>query len=377
MAETLRVMMLIQAYRLHNYGGAERQLASLVPLFRQRDIEVHILTRRHPGTKAYEEVQGVPVYRTFDFKNSILTSLAFSMSGLKHIRRLRPHVLHAHGLFSPTTTATTAHQMFGIPVVAKVLRGGVLGDVIRIKQKPMGQRRIAHLSKNVDRFITISEEIQQELIAEGVRAEKCYYIPNGVDVERFRPLTSEQKRKQREAMGLSDGPLVVYVGRLVPEKRVDKLIHSWETVRQKFPNSQLLIIGTGSEDATLQKLAVPNIQFVGRVDDTSTWLQVADLFVLPSISEGLSNSLLEAMACSLPIIATAVGAAPNLIRPQENGWCIPPDDLNALTDALMASLDNLDYCQPMGKRNRDRILNDFQLSVTADKLCRLYRELAN
>jgi glycosyltransferase involved in cell wall biosynthesis len=299
----------------------------------------------------------------------------YVLFGLIHIGLVRPQVLHAHGLFSTTATAVLARRLYHLPVAAKVLRGGVLGDVLRLKEKVMGAIRIANLRRNVNTFIAISEEIRRELLAEGVPPDRIAYIPNGVDIERFKPLLPEEKRQRRASMNLADVPTVIYVGRLAPEKRVNHLLKSWEVVNQSCRDAQLLILGKGQERKALEALAGDTVHFVGYVENVPEWLQLADIFVLPSISEGLSNSLLEAMSCGLAIIATAVGDAPNLVRSQENGWLIPADDVTALTDSLLAALGNFQRSQDTGKRGRERILQHFQLAATADKLQQLYQNM--
>src|SRR5262245_6667586 len=137
MEPIIRVMMLIQSYHKASYGGAERQIASLAPFLRERGMELHVLTRRYPGMAARETLDGVQIYRTPYIPLGGLRAMAYILLGLIHIRRVRPQVLHAHGLFSTTSTAIYARRIFHMPVVAKVLRGGLLGDVVRVKEKPM------------------------------------------------------------------------------------------------------------------------------------------------------------------------------------------------------------------------------------------------
>jgi glycosyltransferase involved in cell wall biosynthesis len=320
-------------------------------------------------------LDGVKIYRTPYIQLDGLRAALYILFGLIHIGRVRPQVLHAHGLFSTTSTAMLARRLYQISVVAKVLRGGVLGDVARVKKKRMGAQRIAALRQYVNVFIAISEEIRNELLAESISPSQIRYIPNGVDSERFKALSPEGKQQLRASMNIADVPTVIYVGRLAPEKRVNHLIKSWEIVKQTFPEAHLLIVGIGDEREALESVAGDTVHFVGLVNNVPDWLQLADVFVLPSISEGLSNSLLEAMSSGLPIIATAVGDAPNLVQSHENGWCIPADDVTALTNSLLDALRDLDCSHEMGEHNRERILQDFQLAATADKLRQLYDDM--
>lgn len=379
MTQTIRVVMLLISYHAENFGGAEVQVASLAPLLRDRGVDLHILAHAEPGLPSYEELNGIPVYRS---PKTPLKALAFSAYSVNKIRQLRPDVLHAHSLFSPTLAANIAGGLFNIPVVSKILRGGILGDVDRIKNKTLGNYRMSNMAKNVDGFIMISEEIRNELITEGVAEEKCHYIPNGVDINRFQSLSDDKKQALRQELNVKDVPTAIFVGRLDPEKCVDNLINSWKEVHREHPEAQLLIVGIGEDEAELKELAGDNnVHFIGRVDNVEQYLQIADLYILPSSTEGLSNSLLEAMASELPIIVTSVGAAPDLIETRDNGWCIPPNDQTALTEALLEAFqmffNNPEQIKQLGKNNRDRILRDFQLSVTADKLLHLYKDVSS
>jgi glycosyltransferase involved in cell wall biosynthesis len=159
--------MIIQAYHPH-VGGAERQLMALVPLLQARGVEINILTRRYPGLKPFEMIGGAPVHRLPIPGPKPVASTAFTLAALPLLARLRPHVIHAHELLSPTTTAVAAKRLYNTPVVAKVLRGGVLGDIDKLQKKPLGQRRLATFRRQVDAFITISQEIDDELAALGV-----------------------------------------------------------------------------------------------------------------------------------------------------------------------------------------------------------------
>jgi glycosyltransferase involved in cell wall biosynthesis len=370
-----RVAMIIQGYH-PRIGGAERQLMALAPLLQERGVDVQILTRRYPGLAPFEMIQGVPVHRLPIPGPKALASMTFTIAALPLLRRLRPDVIHAHELFSPTTTAVTAKRWLGIPVVVKILRGGIAGDILRLKHKTFGDRRIANFRRNVDAFITISEEIDAELAGIGIPPERRPFIPNGVDTHRFAPLPSAQKQAQRAALGLpATGPIAVFAGRLASEKRIDQLVSVWPAVRAAHPDAHLVVLGTGPEEEALKRSAGAGVHFAGRTEDVAPYLQAADLFVLPSATEGLSNALLEAMSCGLVTIATSVGGAPDLIEHDVSGWLIPPDQPPALQAALLTLLGDPARWDRLGQRARERVINDYALPVIASRLCALYQQV--
>ena len=375
MKKSIRVAMIIQDY-LPLGGGAERQLAALGPLLQEQQVEIHILTRRYTGLLPFEFIDGLPVHRLPIIKpRSFLASLMFTLTAQPVLKRLQPDLIHAHGLLSPTTVAVAAKRRLGAPLVAKILRGGRFGDLDRLKRKPFGQRRIRLFRKQVDAFVTISQEIDEELSNIGVSPEKRFFIPNGVDLERFQPVPLPQKRALRSPLGLPDGPIVIYTGRLEPEKCLDQLIEMWPSVRISQPDALLLILGTGAEEAKLRQMAGEGILFLGHVDNVAGYLQASDIFVLPSATEGLSNALLEAMASGLPAIATAVGGAPDLIEHCQNGWLIPPDKPVELQEALLILLNNPTFRHNFGCQSRKKIVENYALPVTARHLRLLYDQL--
>lgn len=368
----LRVAMIIQGYH-PLVGGAERQLAAVAPLLQARGVDVHILTRRYPGLAAFEKIGGVPVHRLPIPGPKAVASAVFTLAALPLLWRLRPHVIHAYSLFSPATTAVTAKRLFGAPVVVKVLRGGALGDVIRLQQKSSGEGRMALFRKQVNAFIVISQEIDAELAAAGVPPERRVFLPNGVDTGHFAPAN---KQAARSKLGLPGAPIVVFTGRLAAEKRVDQLIALWPVVRAAHAEATLLIIGTGEQELVLKRAAGEGVQFVGQVDDVAPYLKAADLFVLPSSTEGLSNALLEAMATGLPVVATSVGGTTDLITHGENGLLVPPDSPPALQEALLTLLADEARRSDMGRRGRDQVIHDYALPTIVGRLYNLYRQLA-
>lgn len=371
----MRVAMLILEY-LPIAGGAQRQLAALAPLLRERGVEVEVITRRAPGLAARDSVEGVPVRRLPAPGPRAAASLAFSAAATAELARMRPHVVHAYSLFSPATIAVLARRRLGAAALVKVLRGGSRGDVERLRAKPFAGARIRALRRAVDGFVTISGEIDAELAALGVPEAKRRRIPNGVDTERFSPAAAaERQALRRRLLGGEEAPTAIYCGRLVAEKRVELLLEAWRSVRRRLPEARLVVVGGGPEAAALEASAGAGVSFAGPVDDVLPWLRAADAFVLPSDTEGLSNALLEAMATGLPVVATRVGAAAEVLRDGEHGRLVAPGRAAELADALADTL--RDPCRAeVGARARSRATTAYALPSVADRLCDLYEELA-
>ena len=375
MSKPIRVSMIIQAFYPH-VGGAERQLAALAPLLKINGVEIDILTRRYAGLASFEYLNDVPVHRLPIPGPKPINSTVFMLAAMPLLRRLQPDIIHAHELLSPTATAVTAKRLFGTPVVAKVLRGGSLGDIEKLKRNRVSARRINSYRKTVDRFIAISSEIDTELAEAGIPAGRRVFIPNGVDVKRFVSLSGSEKKDRRAALGLPHHvPIVVFTGRLSPEKRINYLVDMWPSIRLEHPGAMLLIIGTGPEAQALRQAAGEGVLFAGKVENVVPYLQAADLFVLPSSTEGLSNALLEALAVGLACVATAVGGAPDVVEHGRTGWLIPPEKPDLLKNGILTLLNNSRLRLEMGQLGRNKIVRDYALSTTAARLRRLYDEL--
>ncbi len=288
------------------------------------------------------------------------------------IKKLAPDILHAHELLSPTTTAIAAKRLFGIPVIAKVLRGGILGDLAKLKGKRFGERRIRTYRDLVDAFITISSEIDAELREIGVPEGKRPFIPNGVDTLRFSPADPSTREALRTKLKLPSGSITLFAGRLAPEKRLDQLLTIWPHLRRIHPDANLLLLGTGEHEEELRRMASPGVLFAGNVNDVVPYLQCADLFVLPSATEGLSNALLEAMSVGVAVVATSVGGAPDLIESRKSGWLIPPDRPELLRGALVQLLRDSSMREAFGRNARHVVIEKYALPVVAQKLFDLY-----
>jgi glycosyltransferase involved in cell wall biosynthesis len=218
----LRIAMLIQCYH-PAIGGAEKQLKSLVPFLQKENCQIHVFTRLRQGLAKTEMIDGAVVHRIPAYGPRVTASLSYTLGALARLKQLQPDVIHAHELLSPTTTAVAAHRFFGTPVVAKVLGGGCLGDLAKLKRSRwLGERRIKTYSRCVNKFITVSSEISNELTAAGVPPEQQCFIPNGVDTDRFVPVDAHVQSKRRVELQLTGSPIVLYTGRLAGEKRLEQ-----------------------------------------------------------------------------------------------------------------------------------------------------------
>jgi glycosyltransferase involved in cell wall biosynthesis len=274
-------------------------------------------------------------------------------------------------------TAVVAKLVLRRPVVAHVLRGGLLGDIPVLKTAPMGGLRLWLFKRLVDTFVAISQETRLELLAAGIPEERITSVAYGVDVDRFRPAPPERRQRCRKDLGFEDWRVVLVVARLEPEKGLDTLLDAWPRVKAAVPRALLVIAGDGSRRAQLtnQAVSLPEVRFLGLVRDPVPYLQAADCYTLPSLTEGMPISLLEAMATGVPCVATAIGGTSEALAGL--GTLVPPGDAAGLAAAIVKVL-RLDAAnrEATGAATRRRVVDRYSVEANADALYQLYQRLA-
>lgn len=373
----LRVCMVIQTFR-PIIGGAELQLERLLPHLAARGLRSDVLTRAVDGHERREEIAGASVRRTRIAGESPAASIAYVVGSLAHIvrRRTEVDVVHAHGALSPSTIALGARAL-GLPCLVTVLGTGTRGDLARLAGKPIGKLR-SRLLLRWARFVALSTEIREELLSMGVPRERVFSIPNGVDCSVYSPATDDARMRLRKELGLPRGRFVgTFVGRLHPVKDVDTLLQAATHV----PELDLVVVGDGSQRARLESLArsldvAGRTRFVGLAANTADFLRASDAFFLSSHGEGMSNALMEAMACGLPCIATSsVGGVGELLG-SGRGIVVHAGDVPAWSGAIGRLVHEPQLRVDLGDAAARFVSSSLSIEATADKLVEAYRTLA-
>jgi glycosyltransferase involved in cell wall biosynthesis/O-antigen/teichoic acid export membrane protein len=378
-SRSLNVWMFVQSF-FPRIGGAEANLLALLGPLGEAGVDVHIVTRRFPGMAAAERIAGTPVCRLPVPGNQVRASLTFMLAALWLVVRARPRpdVLHAHELRSPTQAAILIKCILRRPIVAHVLRGGVLGDVAVLRAAPLGRLRLRLFAHAVDQFIAVSEETRSELVTAGVPPDRVALVRYGVDTSRFCPAAPAQRAQLRQCLGFEGWQVVLVVARLVPEKGFDRLLAAWPAVKACVPAALLIVIGDGCERGSLSRQAgcLPDVRFLGELHDPVPYMQAADCFTLPSFTEGQPISLLEAMSVGLPCVATAIGGIAEVLENGRTGVLVPPGDVPRLGDALIHTL-HMDQRIRIDRAeaSRRRVLQHHSIEANAEALRRLYDQL--
>jgi sugar transferase (PEP-CTERM/EpsH1 system associated) len=235
------------------------------------------------------------------------------------------------------------------------------------------------LGRWVNLFVTVSDEIKSWLVHKvGIPEKKVVTIINGVDTKKFSPPANKGKVKQD--LGIDPDTFIVgTVGRLDKVKNYQMLLQAVESlIRYEIP-PRLILIGDGPDRDNLEAFVathkLPNVKFLGEKGNIRDYLQAFDLFVLTSVGEGISNTILEAMATGVPVIATQVGGNPEIVEDTVTGSLIPSGDYALLSEMITKYMKNRSLGEKHGRAGRLRCEKLFSLNIMVEKYDRLYSNL--
>jgi glycosyltransferase involved in cell wall biosynthesis len=256
---------------------------------------------------------------------------------LPHVRMTRPDLILNYWLYPDGYAAVRIGRELGVPVIV-----GAIGSDVRTRNDPFTIRLVRETMLRADAVLTVSEELRAQAIAQGVPADKVTAIRNGCDTAVFRPGDRAAARQQLGCETASE--LIVYAGNLLASKGLGELMEAFLELAKLRPRLRLVMLGQGPYKETLSRRAAGagiegRVSMPGRCDagGIAQWMRAADVFCLPSYSEGCPNVVVEALACGRPLVATNVGGIPELVK-EASGLLVPPRDAVALRGALDTAL---------------------------------------
>jgi len=351
-AETVVVQL---SRSLHEYGYCPEVWHVGNPWLVEQCRRHNIVCRYLPGRRFYKSIETLPLF-------VLLLSAT--------IRRHKINLLHSHLVDAVTSGAIAAF-------LARVPHVGTLHDVYSLVEDVRKLRLIRMASLFGTKVVTVSSQIKRSIeqshLCKGVRAE---VIPNGTDVERFSRNISWQNL--RPSLGIRhDEVVLISVGRLVSIKGFESLIETVGRLLLDGVLMKLLIVGDGPdrsryEELIKRKALSANIRLLGQRDDVPDLLKSSDCFVLASRSEGLSCSIIEAMAAGLPVVATDVGGNSELVQEGLSGYLVPYGDLDALASRLKQIVAEVDCRNQLGLAGAHLAAQRFSLSAMVARYVALY-----
>lgn len=357
-------------------GGAERLLVdTLHHLDRKRfDPSVCVLSEKGPVGEEIEKA-GIPLFildrmktKQFDF---CLVLKLFRLLNNEHFDILHTHLYHS-GFYGRLAARL-------IPITRRPKIFHTLHNIYP-KRRPRRHWINRVLSHWTDAVIAVSEDVRESvLLNDRISPEKVTVVENGIDVGRFKnPMNCEAARGR---LGISKiGPVIGCVARLTEQKGIVYLLRAFPEIQKKYSTAKLLLVGDGDlrncliEEA--KQLGVSGaVLFMGTRTDIPEILSGLDVFVLPSLWEGLGLAAVEAMAAGVPVVGTRVPGLRSLIIPDKTGLMVEPADPAALSRAILAILENPSKIQAMVKEAREYVDHHYSIEAHARRLETLYEEI--
>jgi glycosyltransferase involved in cell wall biosynthesis len=405
-------------------GGAEKQALAQGRGLRARGYEATVLTLRHKRAwPVHETVEGVPVIRVGGWLAGDrerlpgpLRKLAY-LAGMASVgwtlwrHRRRYDVVHVYQLNLLALLAALACQLASKPILVSVRSAGaeqstsanrVASGARPLPSRPLSRatpwlhvdgetesggdlEQLERVGKGVVLFTrsllrrpnavvtVLTARTRRYLAAHDFTVPHVRLIPNGVDVAYFSPAgdTTDTTRAQ----------IVICVSRLTYQKGIDVLLQAWRLVQRQVPNARLILVGAGPFRDQLQTMAgtlgiAGTVEFAGLEHDVRAQFHRAGVAVLPSRFEGLSNVLLEAMACGLPCVATRVSGSEDVIQGGVNGLLVEPSDYQGIARALLTLLRDPALAANLGRAARATVEEHYAMPDILDRYLDLYHGLA-
>jgi glycosyltransferase involved in cell wall biosynthesis len=288
------------------------------------------------------------------------------------VRAFDPDVLHLHSSKAGLVGRMLVRRR--MPTVMQPHSWSFFARTGRIRDATLRWERFG--ARWADVVLCVSEDERRLGIAEGVSAE-YRVLPNGVDLQAFPDPFSDDRSSARERLGLGKGePLAICVGRLHRQKNQGALLDAWPAVRASVPDARLVLLGEGPDRDELAARAVDGVTLGGQTNDVRSWLAAANVVAQPSRWEGMSLSLLEALAAARSVVVTDVPGMSEVVV-DGVGAVVPPDDTPALAAALASRLGDPERADAEGAAGRARVESHHDRREQFDGIVALYEEVLN
>lgn len=349
-------------------GGYEIQGMTLARAFKNAGLPAFILSDLHYLQKTYEIRSGVEVFRLAYDSQSIQPNLEkiFKKIGLKFIN------LRSLSFFSGEVIEVA--NRLNIPTIINIPTSGDIQQLkLDAKTKGPQYQRFAEQLKQCSLYCCLNQNIYDELLQLGISAEKLVTLPNMVDTQRFKraeqSIRETIKLKYKVPLGKK---IFLYIGRFEKRKKISWLVRAWLELGSKLNSAHLVLLGFGEEEEEIKSLLASHpqsrsVQIFNATNKVEEIYQLADIFVFPSIKEGMPNVVLEAMSSGLPVLGCDIDGVRELIQGEHNGWLIEPNSSEQLKQTLLQlSQANLEL-QRYSEATREWIMSRYSEQKVVEK----------
>ena len=351
----------------HRLGGT-MQVYYLMRGLRARGEPAVLVCARGGDLHRLAEADGLNL-RAVDFAGDIDLRFIWRLAAI--LRAERPDVIHIHSRRGADTLGLLAAKLTGI---GKVVLSRRVDDPV----KPGWLTRLRYVTLP-DRVVTVSKGIARVLIEAGVPAEGIRQVYSAIDFRAYQ--SALDVAQARAKLDLPAGvPVLVVIAQLIPRKGHRFLLQALPRIRAVHPDTQVLFVGEGAEEATLRGAVGAAgldscVRFLGYRNDIGDILRACDVLVHPATMEGFANVAMQAMASGIPVVSSAVGGMPESVRHEVTGLLVPPQDPEALADALLRLLGDPALRQRLGAQGREIVEREFNTDAMVEGNLAVYREL--
>ena len=353
-------------------GGAQEHVYSLVSRLCRDRYDVRVISLSHGSSVRRLQKAGIEA-SVIDEPDDQLAVRAVA----EELAAFEPEVVHNH-MYRAEVVGTLAALHLG---EQGCRRPAVISTVHSSRVRCVEDRdKLRRLTPLMDRLIVVSKAIERKIAEEGRTGAPISLIYNGVDLQRYNH--QQPCCTLHEGYGIDpEAPIVGVVARLEAEKGHRTLLDAWPDVLAAVPNAWLLIVGEGSErdslDSQAQSLGIEHrVVFTGRREDVPAVTAALDISVLPSYREAQGLSVLEAMALSRPVVASAVGGIPEMIEDGVTGLLVPPHDCEALAAAIVRLLPDHPLADMIARAGHNLVHDRFCIELMIESIAGLYDEAA-
>jgi len=362
----MKVLFFMGVY-LPRPGGVPRNTHNLVMAMTKKGVHVEVYAPHEKGDKEIDLPYPVYRYHRFPIKRCCTRSYLLKLLNIK--RKSPFDIIHCHGIDPSAYCASYFKHITRTPYIVTPRRSNIFKKERHFFHRRRNRRALRGLF-HADRITALSNAIRNIISSASIPSEKIVNIPHGIDPAPFRQVQPVRRKR----------PYILALGRLVAFKGFDCLIRAFSIIKDSIPDHDLVIVGDGPKDAELKRLAAEKglrdrIFFAGRQegDEKIAWYKGAKFFVLPSYpgNEGFPNVILEAMAAGLPVIATRVSGAEDVVLDGHTGYLVPPEDC----DSLGKAMEKLALQQDIKTDYVNKHLEDYTLDSIVERYISLYEEV--
>lgn len=367
MSLSLKVLHLISSAGFYGAENAIIQLAQALKPLRCETLVGAFHNSHRPNIEIVRRAEQYGLAtRVFECKGRFDTNVITQIRNCLHKEGI--HVLHTHG-YKANFYGCRAARGTGLALVATAHNWP--GKSLKLRLYAAFDRR---LLLKFDHVCAVSKSVKDILESSGLPSSKVTLIENGIDIAQL----SNGQPVLREELGLTHGPVIGFVGRIAKEKGLASLLACLSDILSRFRDAKVVLVGEGPDQEDLLRFArelhvEQHVVFLGKRIDMANVYASFDVFVLPSLGEGMPLAVLEAMAAGRPVVATRVGAIPTIVKDGQTGLLVEPGDNRELLSAICRLLDNPQMSNEFGRRGHELVTAQFSSERMAKSYLKTYQ----